>query len=155
MPDLSHRACSEFWHQYSDHMIYRVITFMEAVEFWTLDGNPQVEEAINQLGKELDDLTNVSLEKLKKQDLFISIGNCIYSGRNLRLMQAVDTAQQGSASKLLIYAEENSRDPDDPPGLFLRRNIVFERLRLLGRVFSAQRFSFILKALAGDEYEEG
>ncbi len=100
--DLSHKAACEFWNQYSDKMIYRVVSFMEAVEFWTLDGNPQVEEAMEQLGKELEDLTNVSFEKIKKQDLFVSIGNAIYSGRNLRLMQAIDTAQPGSASKLLL-----------------------------------------------------
>jgi len=154
MPDLSSEASHQFWNEYDDKMIYRVISFMEGVENWTLDGSPDVEAAMHELGQELDDISNVDFEKLGQQDLFIRICNSIRSGRTLRLMQVIDTAHPGSASKLLIHAEEHSQDPDDPPGLFLRRNIVFERLRLLGRVFSAERFSLILKALEGEEYEE-
>jgi intracellular multiplication protein IcmW len=151
MPDLSHEACSQFWKDYDDPMIYRVITFMESVEAWTLDGEPNLEQAINNLGNELDDISKVDLGELGKEEAFIRLACNIKSGRALRLLQAIDTVHPGSASRLLIHAEENSGNPEDPAGIFLRRNIVFERLRLLARVFSEERFQLILKALEGEE----
>ncbi len=151
MPDLSHEACSQFWKDYADPMIYRVITFMESVEAWTLDGNPELESAVNTLGSELDDLSKVDLGELGQEEAFIRLACNIKSGRALRLLQAIDTVHPGSASRLLIHAEENSSNSDDPAGIFLRRNIVFERLRLLARVFSEERFQLILKALEGEE----
>lgn len=152
MPDFSTQAVAQFWNQYRDRAIYRVVAFMEGVEEWTLDGDPNIEVALQRLGQELDNLSKVDLEKLGQKDLFIYIGNAIKSGRTLRLLQAIDAVHPGSASKLLIYSEESSKNPDDPPGLFLRRNIVFERLRLLSRVFSPARFALVLKAMEG-EYE--
>ena len=68
MPDLSHEAAAKYWYEYVDPMIYRVITFMENVEDWTLDGNPELEEALTELGKELDDITAIDFEKLNKKD---------------------------------------------------------------------------------------
>lgn len=152
MPDLSSKAVHEFWHQYHDKMIYRVICFLEGVEKWILDDKPALESAMQKLGAELDDLGKVDMTKLGHENLFIDISNAVSSGRTLRLLQAIDSAHPGSASKLLIFAEENSQSPDDAPGLFLRRNIVFERLRLLGRVFSQERMTLVTKALEGEEH---
>ena len=151
MPDLSHDAARQYWRDYEDPMIYRVVTFMEGVEDWTLDGSPELEEAINALGKELDNITKLDLSELGHEELFVRLAANIKSTRALRLLQAIDTVHPGSASRLLMYAEENTSGNDDPSGIFLRRNIVFERLRLLGRVFSAQRFNLVLKALEGEE----
>ncbi len=151
MPDLSLDACREFWSNYEDPMIYRVITFMESVETWTADGNPELESAMGNLGNELDNISEVDLTTLGHEEAFIRIAANIKSGRALRLLQAIDTVHPGSASRLLIHAEETSLSPDDPSGIFLRRNIVFERLRLLGRVFSEERFAMVLKALEGEE----
>lgn len=151
MPDLSHKAAAQYWHDYVDPMIYRVVTFMESVEDWTLDGNPQLEEAINQLGKELDDIETIDMNMFGQEDKFIRIVGNIKSGRGLRLLQAIDTAHPGSASKILIHAEETSTSSQDPAGFFLKRNIVFERLRLLARVFSEYRLKLISRALEGEE----
>lgn len=151
MPDLSHEACAQFWKDYDDPMIYRVITFMESVESWTLDGDPNLEVAIDKLGHELDDISKVDLGELAQEEAFIRLACNIKSGRALRLLQAIDTVHPGSASRLLIHAEENSGGSEDPAGIFLRRNIVFERLRLLSRVFSEERFQLVLKALEGEE----
>ncbi len=152
MPDFSLQAVHAFWKQYEDPMIYRVVTFMESVEEWTLDGSGDLEEAINELGTQLEDISKVSLDDLAQHDLFIHLANNIKTGRALRLLQVLDKAHPGAASKLLMHAEETSQRPDDAPGLFLRRNIVFERLRLLGRVFAQARFALILKALEGDDH---
>jgi len=153
MPDLSQKASHEFWSEYEDPMIYRVIAFMEGVEDWTLDGDPEFETAIEELGKELDDITEVDLAEMGHQELFIRLAANIKSGRALRLLQAIDTAHPGSASRLLIHAEETSESPEDPAGIFLRRNIVFERLRLLTRVFSPERLKLVLRALEGEDLE--
>lgn len=152
MPDLSTNAVHQFWKQYEDPMIYRVVSFMESVENWTLDGDQSLENAISNLSNELDNISNLNLDELGQQELFIRIANNIKTARALRLLQALDTVHPGSASKLLMHAEEISQRPDDAPGLFLRRNIVFERLRLLARVFSPARLNLILKAFEGEDH---
>lgn len=151
MPDLSHEASAQYWFEYIDPMIYRVITFMESVEDWTLDGNPDFEAAMTQLGKELDDIEKIDMGLLAEEEKFIRIVGNIKSGRGLRLLQAIDTVHPGSASRILIHAEETSSGSHDPAGVFLKRNIVFERLRLLSRVFCQYRLKLVLRALEGDE----
>lgn len=149
MPDLSNEAVHQFWHEYKDPMIYRVISFMEGVENWTLDGDEALESAMAKLGEALEDIGNIDLQQ---EDQFIQVATYIKAGRALRLLQCMDIAYPGAASKLLMHAEETSQSSDDVPGLFLRRNIVFERLRLLGRVFSPERFTLVLKALEDEEH---
>lgn len=144
MPKLDLQSSHEYWKNYDDPMIYRVVSFMETAEDWTLDGNPDLEQAINDLGDTLD---QVSRFELSKEDLFITLCAHIKTSRILRLLQAIDTIDPGSASKLLMYAEENNTPENQMANLFLRRNIVFERLRLLARVFSVERFELILNTL--------
>jgi len=151
MPDLSHEASAQYWFEYADPMIYRVITFMESVEDWTLDGNPTLEDAIKKLGAELDDIEKVDMGMLNQEDSFIRLVGNLKSGRGLRLLQAIDTVHPGSASRILIHAEETSTGSHDPAGFFLKRNITFERLRLLARVFSEYRLKLIARALEGEE----
>lgn len=151
MPDLSYAAAARYWFEYIDPMIYRVVTFMESVEEWTLDGNPDFEQAMTQLGQELDSLGLIDMEKLGQKDSFIRIVGNIKTGRGLRLLQSIDVAHPGSASKVLMYAEQNTLSSDDPAGFFLKRNIVFERLRLISRVFCEYRLKLVLRALEGEE----
>lgn len=150
MPDFSHKAVHQFWNEYPDPTIYKVISFMEGVEDWTLDGNPAFEEAINKLGETLDDIGNIDLQL---EDDMIKLVAHIKTGRGLRVLMALDNAYPGAASKILMRAEEQTNSDADTAGIFLRRNIVFERLRLLGRVFAADRFKLILKALEEGGYE--
>lgn len=147
MLDLSNKGAHQYWKEYQDNMIYRVVSFMEGVEDWTLDGDPELEEAISKLGDALDDVGNIDLQM---EDEFIKLITYIKAARNLRLLQCLDSANPGAASKLLMHAEETTVSDDDEPGIFLRRNIVFERLRLLGRVFSAERAALVVNALEGD-----
>lgn len=144
MPKLDLMSAHEFWQNYDDPMIYRVISFMETAETFTLDGNPALEAAMNDLGEALDKLSSF---ELGKEDQFVALCSHIKTSRILRLLQAIDTIDPGSASKLLMYAEENNSPENTMAGLFLRRNIVFERLRLLARVFSQERFDLALKLL--------
>ena len=144
MPDISNEASLEFWKTYPDPMIYKVVVMIEAVENWTLDGNPELENAVVELGKILDDVGNVDF---KDENDLIKLATYIKAGRALRLLYALDTAHPGAASKLLMHAETTSEGEDDIPGIFLRRNIIFERLRLLGKVFSKERMAVVTKAL--------
>lgn len=144
MPDLSNKASHEFWKNYKDPMIYRVVSFMEGVEDWTLDGDEKLEAAMSKLGEILDDIGNIDLQQ---ENELIKVAAYIKAARSLRLLQTIDTAHPGAASKLLMHAESTSSSSEDIPGLFLRRNIVFERLRLLGRVLSAERLALVVKAL--------
>lgn len=147
MPKLDLSGSHEFWKNYDDPMIYRVISFMETAEDFTLDGNPSLEQAINKLGSALDELTSF---ELGKEEEFVTLCSHIKTSRILRLLQSIDSIDPGSASKLLMYAEENNSPENIMAGLFLRRNIVFERLRLLARVFSVERFDLVLKVLEQD-----
>lgn len=144
MPNLDLPSSHEFWKNYNDPMIYRVIAFMEIVEGWTFDGDPELEEAIQALGQSLDELKRF---ELGKEEQFIILLAHLKTSRILRMLQAIDTIEPGSASKVLMYAEENNTPENLLTGLFLRRNIVFERLRLLSRVFSPERFELVFKAM--------
>jgi len=144
MPKFDLAASHEFWKNYDDPMIYRVIAFMETVENFTLDGNPTLEQIIDKIGVGLDALSSF---ELGKENQVVTLCAHIKTSRILRLLQAIDTIDPGSASKLLMYAEENNTPDNMMAGLFLRRNIVFERLRLLARVFSPERFDLVLKIL--------
>jgi len=151
MPDLSLAASSKYWSEYIDPMIYRVITFMESVEEWTLDGNPEIEDAMKKLGEVLDNIANIDMELLAQKDSFIRIVGNIKTGRGLRLLQAIDMAHPGSASRVLMHAEQTTMSNVDPAGFFLKRNIVFERLRLISRVFCEYRLKLVLRALEGGD----
>jgi len=144
MPNLDLASSHEFWKNYPDPSIYKVISFMETVEGWTLDGDPALEATLTQIGENLEQLTQF---ELSKEEQFVALCAHIKTSRILRLLQAIDTIDPGSASKVLMYAEENNTSDNLLAGLFLRRNIVFERLRLLSRLFSPDRFNLILKAL--------
>jgi intracellular multiplication protein IcmW len=144
MPQLDLQSSHAYWKNYDDPTIYRVIAFMETVENWTFDGYPEIEQTLEAFGQNLDDVKRL---ELNKEEQFIILLAHLKTSRILRILQAIDTIEPGSASKVLMYAEENNTPDNILTGLFLRRNIVFERLRLLSRVFSPQRFDLILKAM--------
>ena len=150
MPNLQLEAVHAFWDSYDRKTLYRVIVALEQVEHWTLDSDPTVERAIIQLGETLDQVKEVVISKNEAQ--IIRVLATLRAGRALRILQSLDQAKPGTASQLLMFAEEASQDTDKKKGdpyakLFLRRNLVFERLQLLSRVFSPQRIAIVLKAL--------
>jgi intracellular multiplication protein IcmW len=144
MSILDLASAHEFWKNYDDPMIYRVIAFMETAEKWTLDNSPALEEVLSKLGETLESLSSF---ELGKEEEFVTVCAHIRTSRILRLLQAIDTIDPGSASKVLMYAEENNSPDHIMANLFLRRNIVFERLRLMARIFSDERCTMILKLL--------
>lgn len=149
MPNLQLDAVHAFWDNYDRRTLYRVIVALEQVEHWVLDTQPNIEKAVIRLGEALDQAKNFTItDELKIIRLLANL----HAGRALRILQSLDVAKPGTASQLLMFAEEKSQDTDKSKGepnakLFLRRNLVFERLQLLSRVFSPQRISIVLKAL--------
>lgn len=153
MPDLSAAAIQQFWSDYPDPMIYRVIAFMEGVEPFLERSSPDFDVTIKALGNELDNINAINFNEFAEQDLQIAISTQLKTGTALRFLHAMDVIHPGCASKLLMYAEENSFSPEDNNSLFLRRNIVFERLRLMARIFSPARFALVKSALEGNNHE--
>lgn len=141
---LSHQACHEFWQQYHDQSVYRVIAFMESVEDWTLDGDESVNQALKQLSETLEDIGNIDL---KNEDFIVKICAFIKTGQILRLLQCFDSALPGAASKILMHAEQGKGKHPEIAKYFIGRNITFERLRLLSRVFAKNRIQLVSNAL--------
>lgn len=150
MPDLHTDAIHAFWDSYDRRTLYRVIVSLEQVEHWAVDQEPDLEPAFLELGRAIDMAGDFDITK--REDQLIRILASTHASRAMRILQAIDQIKPGTASQLLMYAEESSEDKNNKIGdryakLFLRRNLVFERLQLLSRVFSPQRISLILKAL--------
>ena len=61
MVDLSYEAAHKFWFGYKDPMIYRIVAFMESVEDWTVDDDPDFEAAVQRLGKILDEVGDIGI----------------------------------------------------------------------------------------------
>ena len=148
MAALDNASAHQFWQQFQDPTIYRVICFMESVEGWTVDGQIDAEAGLSALEKALDNVGNI---ELKNEEGFIDILAYIKTGRGLRLLMALDTAYPGAASKIIAYADQKSKEEGMHPAahLFIQRNMVFEKLRLLGRVFSHERIKLVTNALEG------
>ncbi len=149
MPDLHLDAVHAFWDSYDRRTLYRVIVAIERVEHWVLDSDPAVEAALIRLGEVIDQGGSFELANEAK---IIHVLSCTRASRALRILQSLDIAKPGTASQLLMFAEEASstgegKTLDKQAQLFLRRNLVFERLQLLSRVFAPQRVSLVLKAL--------
>ena len=114
-----------------------------------LDGDAELEKAMQTLGDTLEDIGNIDLAQ---EINMIDVLAYIKTGRGLRLLMCLDMAYPGAASKVLMKAEEITKSQKDNAGYFLRRNVVFERLRLLGRVFSTERLSLLQKSLEDGGY---
>jgi intracellular multiplication protein IcmW len=149
MPDLHLDSVHAFWDSYDRRILYRVIVAIERVESWVLDGNPIFEQALIRLGEVLEVTPGFELTEEAK---FIRILANTHASRALRLLQFIDMKKPGTAPQLLMFAEEASgggegKTPNPYAKMFLRRNLVFERLQLLARVFAPQRISLVLKAV--------
>lgn len=148
MPDLHKDAIHAFWDSYDRRTLYRVIVALESVEGWRLDENPEIESGLLALGQAIDmSGGDFDIDEKKMVRILANTG----ASRALRILQSLDIAKPGTASQLLMYAEEageeGKADADPYAQLFLKRNLVFERLQLLSRVFSPQRISLVLRAL--------
>ena len=116
---------------------------METIEDWTLDGNTNVELAMSNLEDSMSELTGVEVSNL---DMLVKLGAYLKTSRVLRIMQEIDSNSPGAASRLLGFAENASHE-NEAAQLFIRRNLIFERLRLLSRIFDPERLTILQSAL--------
>lgn len=144
MAKFSLKEAHDFWRDYQDPTIHRIVSLMESVESWTFDGIEEIENLLADLGDLFKDIGKIDLQQ---EANFVEMLAHIKMTRVLYIMQQVDMAYPGGASKILMHAEKNSLSEEDSNGLFLRRNVVFERLRLLTRLFSPDRLTLVSKAL--------
>ena len=98
MPDLSHEAVHQFWRSYQDPTIYRVICFMEGVEDWTHDNDPELEKAIQALGKTLDNNIGIAADLKYCTGIYkaFELGNPAGNGGFYRRSRATRTASYHS-----------------------------------------------------------
>lgn len=143
MADLTRKGSHEFWSKFLDPKVYRAIVMLETAENWTVDQDPEVDIAITTLGKKMAHLENVEIDDYAS---IIELIAYVKTSRNLRFLQALDHVMPGTASKTIGYAEENQLK-DINCKVFIERNILFERFRILSRVFQMDRIENIKKAL--------
>lgn len=143
MTDFSLDASREFWRSFSDQRVFEVITFMERAEDWTLDGDPQVEAALEKLELAMSELQGIEISNFEQ---LVYIGAYLKTSRVLKIMQEMDTNNPGAASRFLGYAE-SADETNKAAKLFIRRNLIFERLRLISRIFDPERIKTIQEIL--------
>lgn len=151
MVDLSTAGVLEYWKDYEDKSLFKVILSIEEVEDWVLDGNEEMEKYIHALANHLDKVYMLDTQEYPIEDDLIRVLSSISLSRMLRIMQVLDENSPGLAGKILSFAEEHSESINDHHGLLLRRNLIFEKLRLTSRIFSQQRFEEVVKALESAE----
>ena len=139
MVDISLKASHEYWRQFPDSSVYQVILLLEKVEKSFYDGQGSYEDAMDKLGDAID-LMNT--QPLKDNSAVLEVLAYTKTSRYLRILQGMDNINPGSASKV-IQAAEQSKPDQKAHQLFLRRNIYFERYRLLKRVLSKQRLDMM------------
>ncbi len=151
MPDLSLEGTHRFWCDYDRKILYRIVTSMESVESWSVDSLKGVDELVTYLGRLLDECDDVS--RVDNKTAVKMLSN-IHASRAFRIMQHLDLLKPGTAAQFLAWAEEQGKGSASPypyTEVFLRRNVAFERLQLLARIFGPERINLIMKALESAE----
>ena len=149
MPDLHTDAIHAFWDSYDRRTLYRIIVSLENMEHWAVDKEPDIDPAVIELGRSIDLASDIEITDESK---VIRVLANTSASRAMRILQSIDMIRPGLASQILMKAEETSQDKNGNIGdrfakLFLQRNLVFERLQLLSRVFDPQRIALVLNAL--------
>tara|TARA_Y200000002_G_C22364025_1_gene530277 strand:+ start:149 stop:589 length:441 start_codon:yes stop_codon:yes gene_type:complete len=143
MVDLSIEASRSYWQRFNDSSVYKVIVLLESVEMGLIEGDQEFEQAIAKLGDTLDTLP----ENIKDHpQAFVDVISYLKTSRYLRLLQATDEVKPGTASSIIAHAERNMKE-NSTCGLFINRNIIFERFRLLSRVLAPERVKILAEAL--------
>ena len=104
MPELTPEACHKFWFEYNDPTLYKSIAFLESAEDWTIEQDERIVELLQQMGTALDKMKESSAAKeFNDLDLVINASVQLKSSQILRILQAIDTAIPGTASKILTH----------------------------------------------------
>lgn len=145
MPDLSMETVHAFWHEYDQNILYKIVCSFEQSETWVVYDD-KTQQLISDLGDVLE--KTVTFDFLKQETL-VELLTIMKFSQALRVMQFMESKTPGIIAKLLMWADEKKRNNqgDHHINTFLRRNLVFERLQLLARVFSKERLDLLSKSL--------
>lgn len=149
MPSLKFEDIHEFWDEYDRKSLYRIVVSMQRCEYWTLDSRPKVNKLIEILGELID--KNKRIKFSEESLIRILINTC--TPRAMRILYALEMNNPGTAGKIISYAEENAKEgsflksTDYYCQAFIKRNMVFERMQLLARIFHPQRLLLVNHAL--------
>ena len=143
MVDLSIEASRGYWQRFNDSSVYKVIVLLESVEMGLVEGDQDFEQAITNLGDVFDTLP----DNIKDHpQAFVDVISYLKTSRYLRLLQATDEVKPGAASSIIAHAERHMKE-NPACGLFINRNVIFERFRLLARVLAPERIKIFAEAL--------
>ena len=141
MPCLDHENSLQFWQHFMGGAVYDIIDFLEKNESWTISSNSDVEVALSKLGNQLEIATsNVDFD----ETTLVHVCSLVSMSQKLRIMQCLDSIKPGMATRVISTAEFLA-DKDTLAKIFLERNMKFERIRILQRVFSPKRIQQVQK----------
>lgn len=141
MSTLSHDSSKEFWKDFMGGSIYDIIDFIEQTEDWVVSNDPTVNEALDKLSQYFTQADSKSA--LPHTDL-IHVCAYVYLSQKLRIMQSLDNIQPGLATQLIQTAEK-APTKDSSAFVFLQRNLIFERMRILSRILHSDRIQLVKK----------
>ena len=141
MPNLDHESSLQFWQHFMGGAVYDTIEFLEKNESWTLADHESIQEQLATLGQELDKGSNTMDFDLTS---LIRICSLLHMSQKLRIMQCVDAIKPGTATRM-ISASESASSSDELAKIFLQRNMIFERTRILQRILSPDRLQKLRK----------
>jgi len=141
MPDLSRSSVYAFWYEYDAKILFRVVSTIEASEKW-VPTSETIDQYVSDLGDILDG--NVNLDLINPETI-VNILTSIRFSQGLRAMHALESKKSGYIAKLLAWAESQPDDPSSPAKIFLKRNVVFERMQLCARIFAPERLNLLRK----------
>ena len=145
MADISLKASHEYWSEFVDPSVYNVICKLESKEGLYFDGQEEYEKAMASLGDAID---LMSTESIKDLNGLLDVIAYTKTSRYLMILQSMDGVSPGSASKV-IQAAERADANNRAAQFFLKRNVFFERYRLLIRLLSKERIALMQACLEG------
>lgn len=151
--DFTEETTDKFWQENNDNFLIKIIKILSSTEDWIIDHNdPEIKSALDKLLNIINKNKNFDIDK---EEDFINILCSLELKYSLHLMQYMNKINDNNViSKILIYAESANKDTSSVTGLFLNRNLVFERFQLLSRVFSPERMTLLEKVVKrADENE--
>jgi intracellular multiplication protein IcmW len=143
MPDLSLESVHAFWHEYDHRILYKIVCSLEETEDW-IPYDPEIDQLVRDLGDVIDSSSGIST---LSQETVINLLTSIKFTQALRVMHAIETKTPGFVSNLLVWSEEQkTKNSMGPSSVFLKRNVIFERLQLMSRIFSQERLNLLNRA---------
>lgn len=149
MIDLGIEASMKYWQGNSIDSIHDSIVAIEEVEKWTVDGDEQVEAELKKfsqaIGKLIDNDTDIATLGIEK-NIITMLAHVKFS-RMLYIMTLLDESSPGFASTLFLFAEQKSDHDKDIYSIFMKRNTIFEKIRLSSKIFSHDRLNQLTTVL--------